>query len=257
MDPGTPGATPTLGAPHPDPEGHAAALVARFGLDAATGMARCYGKQLSAGGYWCRVLTASEELQDATPAAEGQLMNQAVHLTLVAPQAWRNAAISPESHLAAYYRAPAVRARLAEYCGGTSLHDSPVYGFAAYGGSRRFHLHNGAPAPVRIDEMGELLEAGADICRSLADRDGTLIQMDIDYVDPDNPAEIHLRPEVCFARIEPVYRAVRRAFDNFGIPTVDLISAHGYHLTTRIPAGTRFHATLVEIGRVGAPHERM
>jgi hypothetical protein len=104
-----------------------------------------------------------------------------------------------------------------------------------------------------MGDFEAILENGADICRSLADHDGTLIQMDIDYLNPDDPAAIHREPEACFARIEPVYRAVGSAFRRFGVPTIDLISARGYHLSTRIPAGTPFHAALLETGRLGAP----
>jgi hypothetical protein len=160
-----------------------------------------------------------------------------------------------ELEVAAYYSAPAVRARIAEYCGGTP--ECPqafrACGLGGYGGAGRLHLPEGAPFPVGPAEFEKLLEEGADICRSLADRDGTLLQLDIDYVDPDNPADVHFDPEACFARMEPVYRAARRVFQSYGVPTVDLVTARGYHLTVRVPAGTRLHAAMVNIGRVGAP----
>jgi len=162
--------------------------------------------------------------------------------------------VPPELQLAAYYRSPAVRARLSEYCGGISLQGFRAFGLAGYGGRRRLHLpEDSAPRPVGVEELESLLDDGADVCRSLADRDGTVIQMDLDYVDPGDPADIHLHPAACFARLEPIYRAVREAFHSFGVPTIDLLTARGYHLSTRIPGKTPFHRTLVELGHIGAP----
>jgi hypothetical protein len=170
------------------------------------------------------------------------------------PQRSNDTAVPPEIQLAAYYRSPAVRARIAEYCGGPSPQGFRAFGLAGQGGRRGLHRSgDDAPQPVCLDELESLFDDGADVCRSLADRDGTLIQMDIDYVDPGDPTDIYLHPAACFARMEPIYRAVRSVFQRFGVPTIDLLTARGYHLITRIPAHTPFHAALIEGGRIGAP----
>jgi hypothetical protein len=157
--------------------------------------------------------------------------------------------------LTAYYRSPAVRSRIAEYCDGEPEHSQGfrALGLAGYGGKRGLRLPEDAPVPLGVGEFERLLDDGADVCRSLADRGGTLIQMDIDYVDRENPADVHLHPEDCFARIEPVYREISSVFQNYGVPTIDLLTARGYHLSTRIPGGTPFHAAMLDIGKIGAP----
>jgi hypothetical protein len=155
------------------------------------------------------------------------------------------------SLVAAYYRSPDVRARLAEYCGGS--HGDPATftarHLAAYGGRFARHEHDGAPVRAPLSAFDRLLEEGADVCRSLADRRGTLVQLDVDYVHPADPAEPYRAPYACFARLEPVYRALRESFAAYGLDPVALITGRGYHFTMRVPARTPFHAALVAAGR--------
>jgi hypothetical protein len=84
---------------------------------------------------------------------------------------------SPQIRLAAYYQSAAVRSRIAEYCGGEPEHSQGfrALGLAGYGGKRGLRLPEDAPVPVRVDDFQTLLDDGADVCRSLADRGGTLI----------------------------------------------------------------------------------
>ena len=143
------------------------------------------------------------------------------------------------SWIAEYYRSAAIRSRIAEYCDGEPEHSQGfrAFGLAGYGGKRRLRLPEDAPMPLRVEDFQTLLDDGADVCRSLADRGGTLIQIDIDYVDPENAEDIHLQPADCFARIEPIYREVCSAFHSYGVPTIDLLTARGYHLTGRHEPG--------------------
>src|SRR6185369_15182308 len=93
--------------------------------------------------------------------------------------------------LAAYYGSAAVRARLAEYCGGRAddLASWSALSLAGYGGSRRLSEPDGAPVTAPITDWERLLEEGADVCRSLADRVGTLLLLDVDYTNHDDPGE--------------------------------------------------------------------
>ena len=50
-------------------------------------------------------------------------------------------------------------------------------------------------APVAVGaELDPLLADGADVCRSLSDRRGALIQLDVDYVNAVDPAEAYRDP---------------------------------------------------------------
>lgn len=60
----------------------------------------------------------------------------------------------PSSRLATYYRSADVRARLADYCAGSSE-------VAGFGGVRRLKQPEGAPVPTRRCRVEALLDEGA------------------------------------------------------------------------------------------------
>jgi hypothetical protein len=161
--------------------------------------------------------------------------------------------VDPTSSLVEYYRSADVRARLAEYCGGSAADPAgfSARNLAGYGGRAGRHEPEGAPVRVPARAFPSLLEEGADVCRSLDDRQGLLVQLDVDYVHPNDPAEPYCAPYHCFARLEPVYHAVRRAFVAYGLDPLALITGRGYHFTVRAPEGSPFYGELVAAGRPG------
>ncbi|HET7293434.1 MAG TPA: hypothetical protein VFM88_13495 [Vicinamibacteria bacterium] len=150
---------------------------------------------------------------------------------------------TPARRLAAYYRSTDVRERLAEYCGGSC-------GIAAYGGAQRIQQPEGAPVPV-TRSIDSILDDGADVCRSMADRRGALIHLDLDYANPGDPGEAFRRPSRVFALMEPVLREARARLASYGLRPLCLMTARGYHLVIRAREGSPFHAALVDIGRIG------
>ena len=68
-----------------------------------------------------------------------------------------------------YYRSPAVRARIGEYCGGEG--DRPetftCWNLAGYGGRARREEADGGPTPLPNADLEQLFDEGADVCRSL------------------------------------------------------------------------------------------
>jgi hypothetical protein len=146
--------------------------------------------------------------------------------------------------IAAYYRSPAVRARIREHYG-------DARGLAGYGGRRQLRQADGGPVPAA--GLGELLDEGADVCRGLEDGGGTLVQLDVDYTNPDDPAEPYRSPDLCFARLEPVHREVTEAFAALGLRPQCLLTGRGYHFTFRAPWDSPLHRDLLAVGRMGQP----
>jgi hypothetical protein len=159
-------------------------------------------------------------------------------------------AVSHADRLSTYYRSPEVRARIAEYCGGVP--EAPeafaACSIAGYGGRRGLHEEEGAPVAVGKAEWATLLAEGADVCRSLADRDGAVLQLDVDYTNPDDRAEAYREPAKCFARLEPVYQVVHDVLARYGIQPLAVMTGRGYHFTLRAPVDSPFHSSLLEIG---------
>jgi hypothetical protein len=159
--------------------------------------------------------------------------------------------------LAAYYRSPGVRARIAEYCGGRpdDLRSLSAVSLAGYGGARRLREQDGAPVTVPLSAWHQLLDEGADVCRSLADRVGTLLLLDVDYTNHDDPGEPYRDPARTFQRLEPLYRATREAFEAHGVHPLVLMTGRGYHFVVKAVGGTPLHTALVSLVENGSAHE--
>jgi hypothetical protein len=149
-------------------------------------------------------------------------------MPLLAPQ---------HDHLATardYYRRPAVRARIREYCGGASGGPLTCASLSAMTPGETQPTWETAPhhPPAALDA---LLDAGSDVARSLLDRESLLVHLDLDHQNIDRPEEPFLHPADVFFKLEPVYRATRRVLWRFGIAPLVLMTGRGYHFTGRIP----------------------
>ena len=156
-----------------------------------------------------------------------------------------------------YYRSPAVRGRIAEYCGGRPQEPSSFscWGLAGYGGARGLGEPDGGPTPCPNADLDRLFADGADVCRSLADLGGTLLQLDVDYVDPRDPGEPYRKPEVVLRRLVPVRRVLSEVFAGYGMCPRVVLTGRGYHFTVRAPSGSAFQSSLLEIGAIGESME--
>lgn len=152
-----------------------------------------------------------------------------------------------------YYRAPAVRARILEYCGAFSVDPSSMsaVGVAGYGGTQRLHEPEGGPVPWRLAAWSQLLEEGGDVCRSLADRGGALVLLDVAYMNHDDPVEPHRDPARTFERLEPVYAATLAAFARHGLCPLVLMTGRGYQFVVKAPTGGPLHTSLIRLGALG------
>jgi len=157
-----------------------------------------------------------------------------------------------EAALRHYYRLPQVRARLAEFCGGTPARPRAftcqylvTYHREAWGVGTRHH----------IDEFDALLDRGADLGRSLWDSAGLVADLDLDYQNVDFPAEGVLHPHATFEKLAPAYETVAALLAELRLRHLTLISATGYHFLWRIPLRSpafRAQPLPLELGRAFA-----
>jgi hypothetical protein len=103
------------------------------------------------------------------------------------------------------------------------------------------------------DPLRCLLEDGADVARGLGDDRGSLVLLDIDYVNHDDPAESYRDPELCFETLEPVCGAAEAWFHSYGLRPLVVMTRQGYHLVGRIVLDSRAQELLVSMGRIGDP----
>ena len=86
-----------------------------------------------------------------------------------------------------------------------------------------------------VSALSALLTTGSDVARSLWDRSSLIVALDLDYQQPDDPAEPFLHPADVFVRLEPVLRAVRHVLARADLPAFTLMTGRGYHVTGQIP----------------------
>ena len=148
--------------------------------------------------------------------------------------------------LRAFYKSPAVRARILEFLGGKT----PATATCDY------ITADGVEWPVREprmpDELFHSLEEGLDICRSLSDRESLIAHLDIEYVNFDFAAEAYLDPKRTFELQEPVARAIHRILEHCGIHALHVLSGRGHHYVWRIRRDSRVFQELCDIGSKAA-----
>jgi hypothetical protein len=135
-----------------------------------------------------------------------------------------------------YYRLPAVRQRIREYCGAQG-HSAPtcvyVVGLVGQAAPETCRWETAAAYPP--EALDRLCEAGADLSRSLWDRENLIVLLDIDYLNVDRPQEPFEHPANVFLKLEPVYQAVRTVLAALDLRTCVLMTGAGYHFTARVP----------------------
>jgi len=142
-----------------------------------------------------------------------------------------------------YYRKPAVRARMLEFLGADEAGDFTAEYITADTPTLAERT------PLLPWELPAQLDAGRDICRSLADRDSLIAHLDIEYVNFDFPADAYLDPARAFALQEPIEIAVKRVLAHYGIEALHILSGRGHHFVWRINRASKVFARLAEAGR--------
>ncbi len=138
---------------------------------------------------------------------------------------------SLRSLLSAYYRLPAVRARILEFLG------------AGADGELAARFVTTSPAalfdPFRPSSAGQLWSAvdrDFELARSLWDRDGLLAHIDLEHVHFDRPWESFAHEERAFAVQQPVADAVEETLARAGIAPLHVLTGRGHHWAWRIAA---------------------
>lgn len=157
-----------------------------------------------------------------------------------------------------YYDLPDVRARMAEFLGSAPVEDGTAVYVTGKPGVP------GAPdtTPVPSARVGTILDRNHEVARSLWDRHQLVVDLDIEYVNFDFPAEAYLEPGRSFGLQRPVVRAVRALLARWGIEPLHVLSGRGHHFFWAVPRHSDAFDRLVEMGplppslagRYRAPH---
>jgi hypothetical protein len=151
-----------------------------------------------------------------------------------------------------FYAHPAVRHRLAEYCGGPS--DSPDRFSAFYLVGYGAPLQNGGHSPpfrsFPRGEFGAILDRGLDVFRSVWDRSATVGVLDMEYIHFRRPGEVFRNPREAFHKLEPIYQAAQKVFYRLNLTPLVILTGQGYHFSFRVRRDTPAHHKLESLGTV-------
>jgi hypothetical protein len=138
-----------------------------------------------------------------------------------------------------------VRARIAEFLGGSSLEKATCVYIIGTDDSPDVHLDLRSPSV-----LGVYLDEGLDVARSLWDREALIVHLEIDYVNFDFPGEPYLDPERTLGLQRPVVRAIQEILQRYGIKPLHLLSGCGHHFVWQVQRGSWAFEQLVQCGRV-------
>lgn len=134
-----------------------------------------------------------------------------------------------------YYKDPAVRARIREYCGEADGRPATCAFVAAMTGQEGAFTTWDRTPQYPFAALDTLMASGADIARSTWDSANLLIHLDLDYLNVDMPGEAYHHSGEVFFKLEPLYRAAAHVLRRFGMPLMPLVTGRGYHFTGQVP----------------------
>ncbi len=151
-----------------------------------------------------------------------------------------------------FYQSGAVRDRMAEFLGGTTL-DTATSCFIAR--CRDYdHPEFWASEPTRLDFF---LENQTEVCRSLWDKQNLVVHIDVEYVNFDYVAEPYLDPVRTYELQQPIYDGILDFLARYGIHPLTLLSGRGYHFIWKISRQCCAFDSLTHITRLPSQLKQM
>ena len=143
-----------------------------------------------------------------------------------------------------YYRSASVRDRMAEFMGGLDPQQATCVYINGHGPTS----HRADAAYRSPKELHALLDSGMDVSRSLWDRRSLMVDLDIEYVNFDFPAEPYLEPERIFQIQSPVEDAIAGLLEDHQITCLHLFSGRGHHFQWNIERDSQAFSQLHDLG---------
>jgi hypothetical protein len=144
-----------------------------------------------------------------------------------------------------YYANSNVRARLVQFLGGSAAKSMTAEFVTADDeeSQARFQPHG-------TNEIWRLLKEHYDVGRSLWDRESLIVDLDVEYVNFDQPAMPFVQPRMCYDLQAPVVRAVEQWLLKRGIAPLHWISGQGHHFAWKIDRNSTTFSQLVHLGHL-------
>ena len=145
-----------------------------------------------------------------------------------------------------------VRARILEFFGDPE-HDARSAMFLTVGTESGSLYREALP----VEELSSWLDRGAEINRSLWDRESLICHLDIEYVNFDDHAYPFLNEERVFLLQQPVVAAAEEVLAARGIYPLKLMTGRGYHLVWKVSRTSGAFVELAGLGHLSASLKRL
>jgi hypothetical protein len=147
-----------------------------------------------------------------------------------------------------YYRSDAIRDRMLEFLGGSSVSDASAVYVVGSDGLSDGRLLEAQP----VTQLFQLLDNGCEVERSLWDDKSLVIDLDIDYENFDSAIEAYSEPARVFQIMQPVVDAALRVLNESGVKPLHLVSGKGHHLVWAVGQKTTAFDRLARLGQIPA-----
>jgi hypothetical protein len=141
-----------------------------------------------------------------------------------------------------YYSHPIVRARMTEFLGMEQPSSTDTTSVVMMIGD----THH--PNARKVSGLPSALEPDLEISRSLWDSASLLVDLDIEYINFDYPAEPYVHPERAFALQEIVTATVENQLLSFGISPLHMLSGRGHHFIWQVRRDSHSFDLLIALG---------
>jgi hypothetical protein len=145
-----------------------------------------------------------------------------------------------------HYANWAVRARIAEFLGVESNGSNPT-AMSFTTADEETHVPRKA---LPFGHLSASLQHNLEIFRSLWDRESLLVDLHIEYVNFDFPAQPYIEFERTFLLQEPVKREIQQALLHYGIAPLHLLSGRGHHFLWRVRRASDCFTRLTHLARM-------
>ncbi len=148
-----------------------------------------------------------------------------------------------------YYKNISVQQKISQYCGSSEL-DPEKFSCEYLVGVKENITKSDFFLSVNNKKFFWLLDIGADIFRSVWDKNFTLFVLDFEYYNIKYNAEAYFNPQKVYFKLEEIYQRFKKIYDYYKINFITIQTGQGYHFVFKVPFESKSHQELLSIGDI-------
>jgi len=146
-----------------------------------------------------------------------------------------------------YYKTSVIQKKIAEYCGADEC-DPYKFSCEYLVGVKEGISNNEYFLSVPNDKIFWLFDIGADIFRSVWDKESVLFILDFEYYNLLYPAEAYFKPYDVYYKLEEIYQRVKNIYQKYKLNYISIQTGQGYHFVFKLPINNSLFSDLLSLG---------